>query len=127
MSPSYPDLEGCRQLLISIMPTQPSKSGQGAETEIQPRGWRIGGLLYSACIRVLCRGVDFRIGNSSALLPDHFSVSDGALFIILIKTTGQYFILQYLASKLNSIACDIDTYVCSLCINRNKIVEISLQ
>ena len=90
------------------MPTQPSKSGQGAETEIQPRGWRIGGLLYSACIRVPCRGVDFRIGNSSALLPDHFSVSDGALFIILIKTIGQYFIFQYLASKLNSIACDID-------------------
>ena len=31
------------------------------------------------------------IGDRSALLPDHSSVADGALFIILIKTTIIHF------------------------------------
>ena len=31
------------------------------------------------------------IGDRSALLPDHYSVADGALFIILIKTSRPLF------------------------------------
>ena len=52
------------------------------------------------------------IGDRSAPLPYHYSVADGALFIILIKTTIIHFSFSSdaldLGHKLNSITCNID-------------------